>query len=280
MKARVLTALVGIPLAAFVVHAGGWVFFAVALALALVSLRELDAAVKTAGESGALPVPARLFFVPCAVALALMLLLAQVLASPPAAPRPAQVFAPAPWILSGLVVVTLWTWAIARFAGEGGQKGRLLISLALSSAALAHVGLWAWVILLRGRGEVWMWLALAGVWSSDIAAFFVGRAFGNHKLSPLSPGKSWEGALGGLAASMAAGIALGTWTSLGIAAGAACGLAVGIVGPLGDLAESLWKRELGVKDLGSVLPGHGGIFDRCDSLLFACAGVYALSWIL
>ena len=272
MKARVLTALAGIPLAALVVHLGGWLFFAVALALAFTCLHELKAAVERASESQALAISLRLLWWPCAVSLALILLLAQLQV------LGALNFAPAPFILGGAIVIALWSWSIASF-GNGEAKGARLLSLSISLAALAHLSLWSFAILLRGRGEAWMWLALIGVWSSDIAAFFAGRAFGKRKMSPLSPGKSWEGFAGGMLACVAASTCLGAWTSIGALAGAICGLAVGILAPLGDLAESLWKRELGAKDLGSILPGHGGIFDRCDSLLFAVAGVYALSWI-
>lgn len=282
MKARVLTALAGIPLAALVVHMGGWLFFAVALALALMCLHELKAALERASESQALAISLRLLWWPCAVSLALILLVAQW----QAIPRLEIIVGigglrrsvPSSFILGGAIVIALWSWSIASF-GDGGAKGARLLSLSVSLAALAHLSLWSFAILLRGRGEAWMWLALIGVWSSDIAAFFAGRAFGKRKMSPLSPGKSWEGFAGGMLACVAASTYLGAWTAIGPIAGATCGLAVGILAPLGDLAESLWKRELGAKDLGTILPGHGGIFDRCDSLIFALAGVYALSWI-
>ena len=267
-------------MAALVVHTGGWLFFTVALALALTCLHELKAALERAGESQALAIPLRLLWWPCAVSLALILLLAQL--QPFARLEMSSVLelklVATPFVLGGAIVVALWSWSIASF-GDGGAKGARLLSLSVSLAALAHLSLWSFAILLRGRGEAWMWLALIGVWSSDIAAFFAGRAFGKRKMSPLSPGKSWEGFAGGMLACVAASTCLGAWTSIGPIAGAICGLAVGILAPLGDLAESLWKRELGAKDLGTILPGHGGIFDRCDSLLFAVAGVYALSWI-
>ena len=274
--------MVGIPLAALVVHLGGWLFFAVALALALMCLHELKAAVERAGEAGALAIPLRILWWPSAISLALILLVAQW----QAIPRVEIIVGigglrhsvPSSFILGGAIVIALWTWSIASFGREGAGGTRLL-SLSVSLAALAHLSLWSFAILLRGRGEAWMWLALVGVWSSDIAAFFVGRKFGRRKMSPLSPGKSWEGFAGGLLACVVASTCLGAWTSIGALAGAVCGLGVGILAPLGDLAESLWKRELGAKDLGTILPGHGGIFDRCDSLLFAVAGVYALSWL-
>lgn len=281
MKARVLTALVGIPLASLVVHTGGWVFFTVALALALACLHELKSALERAWESGAITVQLRLLWWPCAISLALILLAAQEQTLPRFEIIIGGVYqsVPSPFILAGAIVIALWSWSIASFGRDGGQGAKLLLSLSVSVAGLAHVALWSFAILLRGRGEAWMWLALVAVWSSDIAAFFAGRAFGKRKMSALSPGKSWEGFAGGMLACLAASTCLGAWTSVGLVSGAVCGLAVGALAPLGDLAESLWKRELGAKDLGTILPGHGGIFDRCDSLIFAMAGVYALSWL-
>jgi phosphatidate cytidylyltransferase len=120
---------------------------------------------------------------------------------------------------------------------------------------------------------------LAVVWVSDIAQFFIGRAFGRHRLAPsTSPGKTVEGLWGGLLAAALVG-----WIGAGQAglpnpgAGAALAFAVAAFGVAGDLFESHLKRRAGVKDSGSFLPGHGGVLDRFDSLLFAAPGAY---WLL
>jgi phosphatidate cytidylyltransferase len=126
-------------------------------------------------------------------------------------------------------------------------------------------------------GAAWIYTVLAITWIQDSAAYFVGKAFGRHKMAPiLSPKKSWEGAAGGFIASiltaLLASLILGLPISPLLAGllGALCA----ITGPLGDLAESLIKRQVGVKDSGQLIPGHGGILDRADSLIFIVATVY------
>jgi phosphatidate cytidylyltransferase len=110
----------------------------------------------------------------------------------------------------------------------------------------------------------------------DIAAYFAGTAFGKHKMAPsISPAKSWEGFAGGLAGALGGGALCGlTMTELSTAEGVAIGAICGLLAPAGDLAESLVKRELGIKDSGRVLPGHGGLLDRLDAILFCAPAVY------
>ena len=111
------------------------------------------------------------------------------------------------------------------------------------------------------------------VWGCDSFAYYSGRAFGRHKLAPrVSPNKTWEGTIGGLVGATLIGAAGGAWWLLpevGPAGGAAAGALASSAGQIGDLVESLWKRGAGVKDSGAFLPGHGGFYDRIDSLLFA-----------
>lgn len=124
-------------------------------------------------------------------------------------------------------------------------------------------------------GAAYLWLAFIGTWSSDTFAFFVGSKFGKHKLAPaVSPGKTWEGAVGGVAGSVIGVSALGAVCQFSLGHSAAIGLLVGVVAPLGDLVESSLKRYCGVKDSGRLLPGHGGVLDRFDSVMFAAPAVY------
>lgn len=122
------------------------------------------------------------------------------------------------------------------------------------------------------------WLVLFVVfaaWASDTGAYLVGSKWGMHKIVPvLSPGKSWEGLVAGIASSITVSIAMGR--GLGISAwhGLILGLLIGIASFIGDIAESSIKRDIGIKDFGSALPGHGGILDRFDGLLFAAPLFY------
>ena len=127
----------------------------------------------------------------------------------------------------------------------------------------------------RGPDMV-LWMLLL-VFAADIGAYFAGRRFGRHKLAPrVSPGKTWEGAAGGLAAvALVAGMGA-VHFGLPVLAGVALGCAVGIFSVVGDLTESMFKRAAGLKDSGTVLPGHGGVLDRLDSVT-AAAPLYAWS---
>jgi phosphatidate cytidylyltransferase len=131
-------------------------------------------------------------------------------------------------------------------------------------------------------GNLWIFFLFATVFANDMGAFYAGRSLGRHKLHPsVSPGKTWEGTLGGILLSLAAAWIWCAVSGLrpfdGTMAALAGGLAV--LGQVGDLAESLLKRSYGVKDSGGILPGHGGILDRVDGLLFAIPLLYGfLTW--
>jgi phosphatidate cytidylyltransferase len=127
-------------------------------------------------------------------------------------------------------------------------------------------------------GNTWIFFLLAVIFAGDTGAFYFGKFFGKHKLfEAVSPGKTWEGAIGGLLASLVAAILfLHVFSfhrvSVGIIAVVLC---MSVTGQIGDLAESMLKRNHGVKDSGNILPGHGGILDRIDGLLFSIPVLYA-----
>ncbi len=133
-------------------------------------------------------------------------------------------------------------------------------------------------------GGVWIFLALAVTWANDTGGYFAGRAFGKHKLYPrISPSKTVEGAIGGMAFSVFWGLLtfkLGL-PGLPLWGGAVIGLGASILGPLGDLSESAMKRAYGAKDSGKLLPGHGGMLDRLDALIFTAPFVLLCArWLL
>jgi phosphatidate cytidylyltransferase len=177
-----------------------------------------------------------------------------------------------------LVVAALWwvvalVWVVAVPQRRAGRLTGALVGwlvLVPSGVALLHLR------LSLPQGLHWLLLALFIVWVADSGAYFAGRALGRHKLAPeVSPGKTWEGAAGGLL-----GVGLLAWVAapvLGQRPVALLGLClvVGVFSVVGDLAESLFKRHAGLKDSGQLLPGHGGILDRLDSL-FATAPLLLL----
>lgn len=140
---------------------------------------------------------------------------------------------------------------------------------------------------MSGRqNEIWdlhtpLLLVFLPLWSGDSAAIFAGRAFGKHPFAPsISPKKTWEGAIANFVACVLAGWGAGYWVGVGSAWGILAGLLAGVLGQAGDLFESWLKRKAGVKDSGSLLPGHGGILDRIDSLLFTAVPVTCVYFLI
>lgn len=133
------------------------------------------------------------------------------------------------------------------------------------------------------HGFAWALAVVLCTWLADTGAYLVGRAAGRRKLSPrISPNKTVEGALGGLAGACIAGALC--WSGFGLPggwpAGAGVGLLLGIAGQIGDLAESFIKRQAGVKDSGDLIPGHGGVFDRVDALFVSFPVAWALASVI
>jgi len=158
-----------------------------------------------------------------------------------------------------------------------------------SVGGLAYMG-WvgAYVIDLRAlpNGEWWSMLVLPIVWLADTGAYFIGARYGTHKMTPrLSPKKTWEGFWAGAISGALTGsffaFVYSNWgpLRLPIWEGAIFGFIIGFLTPLGDLGESMFKRQAGLKDSGNLFPGHGGVFDRIDSWLWAAVlGYYFIIW--
>ncbi len=123
-------------------------------------------------------------------------------------------------------------------------------------------------------------LVLLPLWAGDSAAIFAGRAFGKHPMAPsISPKKTWEGAFANLVFCVLVAWGTGVWVGIEPLYGVLIGLSAGILGQAGDLFESWLKRKAEVKDSGNLLPGHGGILDRIDSLLFTAVPTTLVYWI-
>jgi phosphatidate cytidylyltransferase len=154
-----------------------------------------------------------------------------------------------------------------------------LARFGLVGLGLLYCGVLPGFMVILSRYELLVLFSL--IWAGDSAAYYAGRAFGRHKLAPhISPKKTVEGAIAGLIASVIAGLLIGrwllpaTWPDL-----AAVSVLSATAGQVGDLAESALKRSAGVKDSSAILPGHGGILDRLDSLLFAAPVFYLFFYL-
>lgn len=189
--------------------------------------------------------------------------------------------APFPWGLGGLALSVLLLAVIFLF--RFGEMTTVVNQFALTTLGLLYVPLLlAHLVLLRGLndGRGWVFLVLLVVMAGDSCAYFSGISLGRRPLYPaVSPKKSIEGAVGGLLGSLAGALVAKSWLpQLALFDVLLLGLGLGAAGQLGDLFESLLKRSFGVKDSGTLIPGHGGLLDRLDSLLFVfpLAFYYAL----
>jgi phosphatidate cytidylyltransferase len=169
-------------------------------------------------------------------------------------------------------------WVMRYPAGLGADNSRRSLKAVIGFLLLGPAFLALLLLHARSQGPLWILFLLVLIWVADTGAYFSGRRFGRHKLAPrVSPGKTWEGAVGGLGLSALAAAAAGHW--LFALAGdrfllfvllCASVVAFSVVG---DLSESMFKRHAGVKDSGTLFPGHGGVLDRLDSL-FAAAPLF------
>lgn len=191
----------------------------------------------------------------------------------------------APVVIASLVVASFVWHLVRRTRGQvtTGVGATLLVFL-----WVGFLGSFAALLVAPGQfpdrhGIAFLLGAIVATVAADTGALAVGRWIGRHPMAPVvSPHKTWEGLLGGSAASvvvsaLVTGMLLSPWTP---GTAAVLGVVVAIVAPLGDLAESLVKRELGLKDMGSLLPGHGGLLDRLDALLFVLPATYYLVRVL
>ena len=188
-----------------------------------------------------------------------------------------------PLLLTSAVLLSL-IWLLRR-----AQEEKAFIGWAWTVAGILYLGwLLSHLVALRDLdgGRNWVFLALFVTFASDTMAFITGRTLGRHRLAPnISPGKTWEGTIGGVLGAIFASLffTLPTplHTDLNWIQAVLLGLLISIFGQLGDLVESLFKRNMGVKDSGKLIPGHGGVLDRMDSVVFAGIVVYYyVVWVM
>jgi phosphatidate cytidylyltransferase len=266
---RVLVVIVLLPIGLAAIIAGGW--YLTALVAVFMGLAAWEYV--TLFRAGGLK-PARVLV----VGGTLLLLLG----------RNINGFESAPWMISLLILLSM-TYHLVAYERGCDQAGT---DFGVTLGGMFYIGwIGAYFISLRNlpEGLWWTLVVLPAVWFADSGAYFIGKRFGRHHLSPrLSPNKTWEGYLGGIIVGVLLTAGLSTiwqaWAGLNSAItplrGALVGLVMGIFPTLGDLGESMIKRQMGVKDSGSILPGHGGAFDRVDSWLWAAViGYYMILWL-
>jgi phosphatidate cytidylyltransferase len=255
LASRLLVGAVGLPLVLGMVWLGGWWLFFLVTAVGLLALHEYYVMIR----------PLR----PIVIAGYLGLLLTLV----------AEQVGGFAWVAGGLFT----TFALA-FVLKGMADTRQSATVAVGGTMLGvgWIGLGlVYVLALRDlpeHGILATYAVLLAVWGGDTLAFFVGRLVGRHKLAPkISPGKTWEGFVAGTAATVfVTFVALydDRHDFLSIGQAILLGLAIAAAAPLGDLFESLLKRDMGVKDSGRLLAGHGGVLDRIDAQLFSAIAAY------
>lgn len=183
--------------------------------------------------------------------------------------------------LSFLGITAFFLFTSEKHDGEDlKQHYRELMSSIFGLVYLAFLPTYLVAIRLTAFGKQWIMLFLFIVWANDVGAYFAGIRFGKRKLFPhISPKKTWEGAFGGMFASILVGLIFKAVFFRQLSWGGAVAIPVilGVVSPVGDLAESFLKRAFDKKDSSTILPGHGGFLDRFDSVVFSLPVMYALT---
>ena len=278
LRDRVLVAAVGIPVAFLLIHLGGWYLAGLMALAAALGVNEFFVLASARGGQ-----PLRWLGVPAASALVLL-----------AGVEPDFVV----WgdrALALLLILGLLTFCGVIFR-LGIDESPLLSVSATVLGVLYTGGTLSFAVLLRGlpeaqgamathpwEGTLLVLLPLTVTWVGDAVAYFIGKKLGKRRLAPrISPGKTVAGAVAGLIGAPAMGALMGVFLQdlpnfpVSPLAGGAMGLVLGVATQLGDLAESVLKREAGVKDSGTLLPGHGGALDRLDALFFTVPLAYGL----
>ena len=254
LRAAVITSVALLVIAIISALIGPLAFFILVVALCTAALYELFNGLKQAGRR-----PFVLFALPAAIAMMTV------------------AFFESFRLLGVVVAVTVFGSFLAALRPQRGATPMTDTAWTVLSVLWIGGGAAGAVAILVLEDGIFLLIAFAlSVAADDIAAYFVGTRFGKHKMAPsISPAKSWEGFAGGVA-----GALIGTYgffvAAHGIAVlqGLGLGILIGLLAPVGDLIESMAKREIGIKDSGTLLPGHGGVLDRLDAIVFCAPFVF------
>lgn len=265
LRTRFLTALVALPVLLAITIIGGWLFALFVLAILLVGGWEYTTLLKKQQHA-----PSQL------LTAALIVL-----------PLGATWFERPDWLAPGLIALLIagMGMMIRDMERQRPQPGIDLALAVFGGVYLGWLGSTILAIRMLDDGAYLVIVIYALIALADTAAYFVGSATGKHKMSPhVSPKKSWEGYAGGVIFGLLSGAAIGALSPTGPLTwghGALLGLLIGVLGVVGDLGISAIKRQVGAKDSSNLIPGHGGILDRTDSVLVAAAlGYYYLIWFV
>jgi phosphatidate cytidylyltransferase len=263
---RLVVAIILVPVVVLIAALGGWAFKILIAGLLGIAAWELWRIFRLGGFSPSAPIM---------IAGALLLVLVE--------DQYPFGFDGSAFVFSLFIMISM----TAHLAGYEQGKERSAIDFCITLAGMAYLGwLGKYFILLRTlpNGLWWLLLVLPSAWLMDVGGFLAGTRFGKHKMAPrLSPKKSWEGYIGGvLLSTIGTGLLALLWNIrapiVTFDKGLILGTVIGIIGPLGDLGESMFKRQFSVKDSSKILPGHGGILDRIDTWLWAA--VIGYYWII
>lgn len=267
---RVLVAVILLPIGIAAIYLGGWVFNSLVIIIMCLAAWEYTQLFRSGGFQPAMPIVITGVF--SLVAL-----------------RAWKGFEYSAELISILILASMSYHLVAYERGKE-QSGS---DFGVTLGGIFYLGwIGAYLISLRSmtNGAWLVLIVLPSVWIADSGAYFIGRAFGRHRLSPrLSPKKTWEGyfagvitgTLGGALLAYLWGFLAGPGWTVTPWQGALLGFLLAVLTTLGDLGESMFKRQVGAKDSGKLLPGHGGVFDRIDSWLWAAViGYYLVNWFL
>ena len=265
LKYRILTVLIGVPILVLIFRVGGWLFLALNLVLVTLGIVEYFKLVENKGVK---------------VNKFLGIIFGMTLITVTYLTKDAQFLYGT--LILGLLIILLKQILISR------NKSAIL-STALTYFGVCYIaGLFSHLILLYNaeigtlRGKLIIWIPILATWFTDTGAYFIGLGLGNKALAPeISPKKTIEGAVGGLVSSVLITVLLALYFNLALYHGIILGVLIGVTAQLGDLSASVFKRDSEIKDSGDIIPGHGGMLDRIDSLLFVLPVVYYyLLWLV